>query len=150
MPTRSDLEVNPNLARGRRPGRSFNLWVLALGLLASAMAGFLRLQAALYAWDVLTHLGLQPGPLYAALSGAIWGIVSLAAALGLLLRQRWAPVFTRFGVAGMALFYWADRLLFTRSPDGQINAPFAAVMTAILVFYAFGVLALDRQKRFFN
>jgi hypothetical protein len=144
------MEMNPNPSRTRRPGRSFNLWVLALGLLASAFAGFLRLQAAVYAWDVLTHLGLQPGPLYAALSGAIWGIVSLAAALGLLLRLRWAPVFTRFGVAGLALVYWADRLLFTHSADGQINAPFAAAATVVLVFFALGVLSLDKTKKFFS
>jgi hypothetical protein len=110
----------------------------------------LRLQATLYAWDVLTHLGLQPGPLYAALSGAIWGLVSLVAAMGLLLRQRWASVFTRFGAAGLALFYWVDRLLFTHSADGQINAPFAAGVTVVMVFFAFGVLSLDRQKKFFN
>jgi hypothetical protein len=146
----SNLEVNPHLARAPRPGRSFNLWVLALALFASALAGFLRMQAAFYAWDVLTQLGLQPGPLYAALSGAVWGCVSLAAALGLLFRQRWAPVFTRFGAAGLALFYWIDRLFFTRSPDAQVNTPFAAGMTAVLLFFAFGVLALDRQKKFFK
>ena len=134
----------------RRPRRSFELWVLVLVLLASALAGFLRLQAALYSWDVLTQIGMQPGPLVPALSGAAWGLISVAAAVGLFFRQRWAPIFTRFGVAGMALAYWIDRLVLTRSPDAQINAPFAAGATALLVFYAFGVLALDRQKQYFK
>jgi len=134
----------------RRPGRSFNLWVLSIFLLASALAGFLRAQTAIYSWNLLIQLGLQPGPWYAAVSGAIWGCVSLAAAAGLLLRQRWAPVFTRLGVAGLALLYWADRLFLTRAADAQVNAPFAAVVTVVLVVYTLGVLALDQQKRFFK
>jgi hypothetical protein len=134
----------------RHPGRSFVLWVLILGLLASALDGFLRTQAAIYSWDVLTQLGLTPGPLYAALSGAVWGIVSLAAALGLLRRRRWAPVFTRLGVAGLALWYWIDRLFLTRAPDAAVNTPFAAGATVVLVFYALGVLSLEQQKKFFK
>jgi hypothetical protein len=140
------LEVTPSC----RPRRSFELWVLALVLLASALAGFLRLQAALYSWDVLIQIGMKPGPLYPALSGAAWGLVSLAAAVGLIFRLGWAPIFTRFGAAGMALAYWVDRLFLTRSLDAQINAPFAAGATALLVFYAFGVLSLERQKQYFK
>ena len=134
----------------RRPRRSFELWVLVWVLLASALAGFLRLQAALYSWDVLIQVGLQPGPLYPALSGAVWGLISFTGAVGLVFRQRWAPIFTRFGAAGMALGYWIDRLFFTRSSDAQINAPFAAGATIVLVFFAFGVLALEKQKQYFN
>ncbi|HEX7395886.1 MAG TPA: hypothetical protein VF313_13240 [Anaerolineaceae bacterium] len=140
------LEVTPS----RRPRRSFELWVLVCLLLASGLAGFLRLQAALYSWDVLIQIGLKPGPLYPTLSGAAWGLLSFVAAVGLIFRQRWAPNFTRIGAAGMALAYWIDRLVLTRSSDAQINTPFAAGATALLVFFAFGVLALERQKQYFN
>jgi hypothetical protein len=137
-------------APARRPGRSFVLIVLVLVLLASALSGFLRLQAAVYSFDVLTKLGLTPGPLYAALSGGLWGLISLVAALGLFLRLPWAPLFTRIGVALLALAYWIDRLALTRSPDAQVNAPFAAILTGVLLFYAFGVLSLEKQKKFFK
>lgn len=143
------VEVGP-VSASRRPRRSFELLMLVLLLLASALAGFLRLQAALYSFDLLTKLGLTPGPLYAAVSGGLWGLVSLASALGLFLRQRWAPLFTRAGVAVMVLAYWVDRLLLTRSADAQVNAPFAAILTAVLVFYAFGVLSLEKQKKYFK
>ena len=143
------LEVG-SAPSARRPGRSFELLVLVLVLLASALAGFLRLQAALYSYTVLTQLGLTPGPLYAAISGGIWGLISLASALGLFFRLPWAPLFTRFGVALIALAYWVDRLALTRSTDAQVNAPFAAILTAVLVFYAFGVLSLDKQKKYFK
>jgi hypothetical protein len=143
------LEVG-SAPSARRVGRSFELLMLILVLLASALAGFLRLQAALYSFDVLTKLGLTPGPLYAAVSGGLWGLISLAAALGLFFRLSWAPPFTRIGVALMALAYWVDRLALTRSPDAQTNAPFAAILTGVLLFYAYGVLSLERQKRFFK
>ncbi len=137
-------------AETRRPGRTFELWVLVALLLGSALSGFLRLQAAVYSYQVLVNLGLQPGPLYAAVSGGVWGIVSLAAAGGLLLRQRWAPNFTRIGVIVLALAFWVDRLAFSRSADAQTNFPFLAGATIFLVAFTFSVLALERQKRFFE
>jgi len=133
-----------------RPGRTFELWVLVIILLVGALEGFLRLQAAVYAWSVLAGIGITPGPLYLAISGGAWGLALLAAALGLFFRQRWAPGYARIVVMILALAYWADRLAFTRSADAQANWPFMAGVTVLALAFVFSVLALDRQKRFFE
>ncbi len=133
-----------------RPGRTFELWVLVLVILAGSLDGFLRTQAAIYSWKVLSEIGITPGPLYLAVSGAIWGIVLLVAALGLFFRQRWAPRFTRLSAVVLALAYWIDRLAFTRSADTQVNWPFMAGVTVFILAFTFSVLSLDRQKRFFE
>ena len=133
-----------------RPGRTIELWVLVLILLLGALDGLLRLQAAVYTWKVLTEIGISPGPLYLALTGAAWGLALLAAAVGLFFRQRWAPRFTRIAAVVLALAYWVDRLAFTRAANTQVNWPFAAGATVFLLAFTFSVLELDRQKRFFE
>ncbi len=133
-----------------RPGRTFELWVLVIILLVGALEGFLRLQAAVYAWVVLSGIGISPGPLYLAISGAVWGLALLVAAAGLFFRQRWAPAYTRIAALVLALAYWIDRLAFTRSTDAQANWPFMAGVTVFFLAFVFSVLSLDRQKLYFE
>ncbi len=133
-----------------RPGRTFELWVLVIILLVGALEGFLRLQAAVYTWSVLVNVGITPGPLYLALSGAIWGLALLVAAAGLFFRQRWAAWYARIAAVALALAYWIDRLGFTRSAEAQTNWPFMAGLTALILAFVFSVLSLERQKRFFE
>ncbi len=144
-----DLEMRSDLSP-QRPGRTIELWVLVLMLLVGAVDGFLRLQAAVYAWSVLAGIGITPGPLYLAISGALWGLALLAAAGGLFFRQRWAPRYTRITAVVLALAYWIDRLAFTHAADAQVNWPFMAGVTIFILAFVFSVLSLDRQKRFFE
>ncbi len=133
-----------------RPGRTFELWVLALGLLGMSLSGWLRVQAALSAWNFLIQAGINPGPLYQAVMGAAWGLGGLVCAPGLLLRGKWAPGVTRFTVLLLAAWYWLDFAFFTQAPDARDNWPYMLVLTAIGVGFTFAVLALNRQKRFFQ
>ncbi len=143
------MEMRPDFPR-YRPGRTIELWALVLILLVGALDGFLRLQAAVYSWKVLTDIGIDPSPLYLAVTGGVWGLALLAAAVGLFFRQRWAPGFTRVTVVALAAAYWIDRLAFTRSADTQVNWPFTLATTVVLLAFVFSVLALDRQKMFFE
>ncbi len=133
-----------------KPGRTFELWVLVLILLVGSLEGFLRLQAAIYTWSVLAGIGITPGPLYLAISGAIWGLALLVSAAGLFFRQRWAAWYTRIAAVALALAYWIDRLAFTRSAVAQANWPFMAGVTVFFLAFVFSVLSLDRQRRFFE
>lgn len=133
-----------------RPGRSFELWLLALCLLGFSLAGWLRLQFAVVAWDFLIQTGLNPGPLYQAVVGAVWGAGGLICGAGLLLRRRWAPAVTRAVVVLLAAWFWADYLLLTRDPAAKGNWPFLLVLTVIGIAFTFAVLALNRQKQFFE
>jgi hypothetical protein len=133
-----------------RPGRTFELWFLAAGLLGVSLTGWLRLQFVIGAWDFLQQAGFQPGPAYQAILGAAWGIGGLICAAGLLLRQPWAPRLTRITVAVLAAWFWVDFLAFTRAANANQNWPYPLALTLVSLFLTFGILALDRQKRFFR
>ena len=133
-----------------RPGRTFELWLLALGLLGVSLVGWLRLQLVISDWGFLQQAGFQPGPVYQAILGAVWGIDGLVCAAGLLLRKRWAPVATRAVAVLLAAWYWADLLALTRAPDAADNWPAMLVLTVLCLGFTFAVLALDRQKRYFE
>jgi hypothetical protein len=133
-----------------RPGRTFELWLLALGLLGFSLAGWLRLQFVLSAWQFLEQTGVQPGPPYQAIMGGLWGAGGLICAAGLLLRQRWAPAATRWTALAMAGWFWVDYLALTRDPGAKENWPFLLAVTLLALVYTFAVLSLDRQKQFFS
>ncbi len=133
-----------------KPGRTIELWLLALGLLGISLSGWLRLQFVSSAWSFVQQTGFVPGPFYQALMGAAWGLGGLVCGAGLLLRQRWAPAVTRITVLVLAGWYWADALLLTRSPDAAVNWPYMLGVTLFGVIFTFLTLALDRQKRFFR
>jgi hypothetical protein len=133
-----------------KPGRTFELWFLAAGLLGASLTGWLRLQFVISAWEFLQQTGIQPGPPYQAILGAAWGIGGLICAVGLLLRQSWAPRLTRITVSVLAAWFWIDNLAFTRSPNANENWAYPFVLTLISLFLTFGILGLDRQKSFFR
>jgi hypothetical protein len=133
-----------------KPGRTIELWLLALGLLFVSLSGWLRLQFVVNAWDFLIQTGIYPGPLYHAIGGGVWGLAGLVSAGGLLLRQRWAPAVTQASVVLVSGWYWLDYLLFTRSPDTRDNWPYMLVLTVVCLLLTFIILALNRQRRFFN
>jgi hypothetical protein len=133
-----------------RPGRSIELWLLALGLLAISITGWLRLQFVIGAWEFLRQTGVEPGPPYQAILGGMWGAGGLICAAGLLLRQRWAPPVTRLTVLVLVAWYWIDYLALTRAPDAADNWPYMLVLSLLCTLFTFGVLALERQKRYFE
>ncbi len=133
-----------------RPGRTFELKVLIASLLIVSLASWLRLRLAVINWDLLPELGAAASPLYLALSSGIWGLASLAAALGLYFRQRWAPNLARLACSVIAVWYWLDRILLNQNPLGGQNWPFAAVFTVLALIFAFGTLALNAQKAYFD
>jgi hypothetical protein len=133
-----------------RRGRSFELKALILALAALSLLGWLRLQQALFLWDILNEYGIQPPPIYFAISGAVWGSAALAAAVSLFLRLRWAGWYTLGMALGIALWYWIDRLFLSQPPATQADLPFAVVFTLLCLAFTAGVLALHRQRYLFG
>lgn len=132
------------------PERTLELWLLTFSLLVVSLLGWLRLKLVIDAWQFLQQAGVQPGPPYQALLGAVWGLGGLICAGGLLARRRWAPLVIRLTVLFLVGWYWLDTLVFTRAPDALTNWPYQLVLTLTWVGFTFGVLALDRQKRYFG
>jgi len=119
------------------PGRErpFFIWVLMVILILFGLGCGLRLLGALRSWESLSAFGVQPGPLYIALSGGVFALAFLASALALGLRLRAAAWMVRVSVVAYSLWYWVDRLALdqTRQPE---NIPFLACLTAFLLLFA--------------
>ncbi len=105
-------------------------WLL---LVLFSAAGWLRMIDSLADWQWLNLAGVQPGPLYLVISGALWGLVGLAAALWMLFRRPWGRMAGLSAAVVIALTYWLDRLLFDRAPGSQSNIGFALLMTVQLL-----------------
>jgi hypothetical protein len=120
----------------------FLLFFLELVLLLFSLEAWLRLQQAIVNWTYLISLGAVVLPLYLAVSGAVWGIVSLAAAVGLWLYQRWAVMGTGIGSALFTVWYWLDRLFLAPAAGGsQANVWFAVVVNVVLLVVVYLNLA---------
>jgi hypothetical protein len=130
-------QTAPSRARWRR-------FFLAAAFLYLGLLGAARVQQSLIDWDLLLELGVRPGPLYLAVSGALWGVLGLAAALLAYVRRRWAGR-TVFAIGLIfTLSYWADFLAFTRAAEMMTNWPFALGASLLGLLYcawAAGLLA---------
>lgn len=131
--------------RRKRPGRSFWLKILAAGLLILSVSGWLRLQQALAGWRDLTEIGIQPGPLYIAVTGGLIGAGGLVAALSVWLRSRRGFQFTRVFALIWQAWAWADRLWVSSAENAAAGWPFALGATALILIFIFAVL--DEEGR---
>ena len=131
-------------------GRTLELKLLSFGFLAASAFGWLRMVQAIATWNWLEQIIPIPSPAYLALSGAVWGLVGLFCAVTLWLRFKAAPLFARLSACGMVFWYWIERFVLTRSPQGWVNWPFSLVMTIGCLAFVFAVLASPRQRRFFE
>ena len=137
-------EINPKIKR------SFLLKLLVLAFLLLSLMGWLRLEQALQYWDLLKELGIRPGPFYIAFGGVVWGAAGLVNALLLWLRWVYAPLLAYATALFCTLWYWIDRLFLAQNDLANLNWPFALAVNLILLIFVFLVLALPRQKRFFD
>ena len=119
-----------------RFARALHLMVL----LYVSFAGWSRLVLALGNRMLLEQVGVSPGPAYLAAGGGLWGLFGLAAA-GLLYNQRPMARWFLFGLElFLALTYWHDRLVFTRSAAALANWPFALLATILLLLFSGSLL----------
>jgi hypothetical protein len=126
--------------------RSFFLKALVVAFLIQSWMGWLRLIESISNWDLLTSFKVQPSPLYLAVSGGAWGILGLAAALGLWVRWRWAAWAARIIVLLSSAWYWIDRFVLGISPERLTNVPFAAVINLLAILFAFAVLSISSAR----
>lgn len=145
--TRGILSV---LRQRMRQPLGLRVWVFIFGMALFSAAGWMRLIDTLNDWYWLDQVAaVSPGPLYLAVTGALWGVAGLAMVVWAFLRfPRW-----RSGglatVVFLAATYWADRLLLTRAEDGFVNAGFSALLTifgiglALLLLWPFGKRGFD-------
>ncbi len=128
------------------PRRSFWLKLLAAGLLLILLSGWLRLQQAIADWQTLVQIGLKPGPVYLAVSGALIGVGGLGCLIGVWLRSKWGFGFTRGFVLVWQAWTWADRLWLAHSDTALSNWPFALGASIVILGYVFAALAEEERR----
>ncbi len=109
--------------------------IQAVGFFYLALLGWSRLQQSVLDWDLLQELGVQPGPLYLAAGGAVWGVLGLAAAVLSFVPRRWASRLVFGAALVLTATYWADFLIFTRAAEMMVNWPFALGVTLVGLLY---------------
>lgn len=130
--------------------RPFLIWLIFILFLGLGWLGALRAWQSVVEWNWLAGYGVRISPLYLTASGAAWAAAGFMPAIGIWLRQRWALWAGRAAVIFAACWYWADRLIFAVSPSDRMNLLFAAGLTAIFVFYVFGVFSLPMTRQYFG
>lgn len=123
---------------------NWRFYLTALPCAVLGILGFIRLAAALRAWDFLVELGARPGPLYMAIGGALWGLLGWGAVALLASRPRgdWNRPAVFLMVLLLAMTYWVDVLGFNRSAEMRVNWPFSLIVTAVGLTYLFIMLRL--------
>lgn len=129
--------------------RKRSIWhkLLLAGLLGLSLSGWLRLYQSINLWADLQAIGLQPGPLYLAVSGGLIGLAGLAAALSLWLRTRQAARLAGGVVAAWLAWNWIDKLWIASSPLALDNWPFALAASLLLLVYTFLVVRQEERLR---
>lgn len=130
--------MNPEISWGssslkssRRP--SSVTW-LAVGVLILSAIYFTRLILALN----LPSLPLLVPSWYLPLTGAVWGIATLLAGIGLLAGQTWAPTLSRWGSLVFVAWTVIDRLALARSDYASSTRALsigAALVGAALIWW---------------
>ena len=126
--------------------RSFWLKLLILLNLIIAMTGWVRLYSVLNQWEWLQYLQIFPPPAYFAITGLLLGIAGLISAVGLWLMRKWGIVVTHLFITLLALWFWADQLLFTRSETSKANWPFLLGATLLFLGYTYIVLIYEKKN----
>lgn len=132
-----------SLRSSRRPG---SVTWLAVGVL---------ILSATYLTRLILALGLPSLPLlvpswYLPLTGAVWGVVSLIAGIGLLARQTWAPALSRWGSLAFVAWTVFDRLALARSDYAYSTRALticAALVGTVLIWW---IVNRPQAKKFFG
>lgn len=126
--------------------RPLSVTILLWLVLSLTAWGGLRLWSAIRWWDDLQRFGTPPGAAYLAVSGG----VGLAAGLLLLWGMWRRKPQTRIGLlgtaAGLALWYWCERLLLQTQ---RLNWPFSLGATVALLVITATCVWLPETRIFF-
>jgi hypothetical protein len=96
------------------------------------------------AWSArLAEFAPRPGPLYIAVTGAVWTAAGLAVLWAVWKRKTWAPKLLVGAAAAYTAWYWADRLLLQQ---GRANWGFVLAVNLLLLFHVF----LSIHSRYFQ
>ena len=115
-----------------------------LFLLFAAWNG-LRLGETIFFWKTLGEFGAFP--LYIALTGAVWLIVSLLLFLTFWRGKAWGRLAALIGMLGYTIWYWFDRLVLQKP---HANLQFVAVVNILFLLLVLLILISRKTRIFFQ
>lgn len=119
--------------------RTWQVWLTAALFALAAFFGFSRAYQGFVYSDLLAAYHTHPTPPYWVVTGLLWGLAGLLASFSV-----WSGWHTRriayWTAGGMAVTYWADRLLFSQSSAARANTPFAAFFSLCLLVFVIAAL----------
>ncbi len=116
----------------KRPSRSFPAGMCALFFLMVSLSGWIRMSQALQ-WDErLVSFALEVPALYLVISGAVFGLMFLAAAVWLWFGWPGFRLMAASSYAIGAVWFWLDRWCLTFNSAGNLNQTFLFLLTVLL------------------
>lgn len=112
----------------------FRVTLLLLAVLSLTAWNVVRVWTAITWRAVLTEFAPQPGPVYIAISGAVWVVVGLSTLWALWRAKAWAPRLLVGASAAYTLWYWTDRLVLQ---NGRDNWPFTLTVNLLLLVHLY-------------
>jgi hypothetical protein len=119
----------------QRPWRPFILIALVIMLLFFSFLGWLRFGLAMQNRAFYDQIARTSLSLYLEISGFLWAGASLMAALGDWFRKRWALWLTAACTIIFTIWFWLERLLFSKTITVRTNWIFDAIFNVILLVF---------------
>ncbi len=130
--------------------RPWPVILLLAGVLVFTAGMLLRASNGIRYWEFLNGLPLSVSPLYLVLTGGLWALFGLLAAVWLWQGNRRAPAAVTTLTAGYVLYYWAEQLFVMISPLRQARWPFSAGVSILMVVIVIAVFNQPGVKNFFG
>jgi hypothetical protein len=92
------------------------LFVFATLFLGIAVTHLLALRMTFVSWNWLRAFEIAPGTTYLVYKNIFFALGFLIAAIALLFRKRWAPLYSSILSVLMVAWFWLDRTILNQSP----------------------------------
>jgi hypothetical protein len=128
------MNTNP-VPQRTKPWRPVILIALVIVTLGFSALSWARFGLALGNGSFYNQETGLPLSAYFIASGVVWGITSLAAAIGDWYRKSWALILTGIGAGILTIWFWMEKLLLIRTPLATTNWLFNAILNLILLIF---------------
>jgi len=118
-----------------KPWRPVILIALVILILGFGVLSWVRFGLALGNGNFYNQVSGLPLSIYFITSGAVWGLTSLAAAIGDWYRLPWALILTGVGAVLLTTWFWVEKLCLIRTSLSTTNWLFNAILNLILLIF---------------
>ncbi|MEA2008266.1 MAG: hypothetical protein U9O54_04025 [Chloroflexota bacterium] len=140
----------PQQTSPSKPQCPWPVIVLALIIVVAAGIHWLKFLMAIQRWDTIESAPTLVSPLYLALSGLGWGLVSIPLVWGLWKGKPWARTGVQIAGVLYTLAAWIDSLWIAAPDVVQTRWPFALSLSILGLGFLFTTVHCPASRYFFN